>query len=272
MCPTGLERVKSIEEINQQIQYISNKTSNYLLIHHGLDYLIKINYLTEQRLEQDSPLTGYLQYILLEVVLKHEYIQCGPINNNHRRKIPRADLVSLRSTTQGKLKTKSISPLSSLAKHQKLSSKLTTTNESSISKKTSSITPVEKNFDVIEFTFDNRILINDNQENEFMTHISIVANKDYPTLLDIFVHANVLKILAQHFARNYPSIQSYDECLTSSSSNTNIFDKINFFHFSPLVSTSSSSTNSSNNMTMLYYVLITFLIFLHLPNYACAML
>jgi hypothetical protein len=33
-------------------------------------------YLTEQRLEQDRPLTGYLQYILSEVVLKHEYIQC----------------------------------------------------------------------------------------------------------------------------------------------------------------------------------------------------
>ena len=32
-------------------------------------------YLTEQRFEQDSPLTGYLQYILSEVVLKHEYIQ-----------------------------------------------------------------------------------------------------------------------------------------------------------------------------------------------------
>jgi len=61
----------------------------------------------------------------------------GPINNNHRRKIPRADLVSLRSTIQRKLTTKSISSLSNLAKHQKLSSKWTTTNESSISKKTS---------------------------------------------------------------------------------------------------------------------------------------
>ncbi|CAF3262869.1 unnamed protein product, partial [Rotaria sp. Silwood2] len=111
-------------------------------------------------------------------------------------------------------------------------------------------------------------------ENELIAHKSIVANKDYPTLLDTFVHANGLKILAQHFARNYPSIQSYDECLTSSSSpNTNIFDKINFFDFSSLVSTpSSSSTNSSNNMTMPYYVFITFSIFLRLPNYARAML
>ncbi|CAF4326501.1 unnamed protein product, partial [Rotaria sordida] len=109
-------------------------------------------------------------------------------------------------------------------------------------------------------------------EHELTTHKSIVANKDYPTLLDTFVHANGLKILAQHFARNYPSIQSYDECL-SSSSNTNIFDKINFFDFSSLVSTSSSSsTNSSNNMTMPYYVFITFSIFLRLPNYARAML
>ncbi|CAF4340388.1 unnamed protein product, partial [Rotaria sordida] len=34
-----------------------------------------LDYLTEQRLEQDSPLTGYLQYILSEVVLKHDYTQ-----------------------------------------------------------------------------------------------------------------------------------------------------------------------------------------------------
>ena len=59
--------------------------------------------------------------------------------------------------------------------------------------------------DVIKFTFDNRMLINDNQENELITHISIIANKDYPTLLDIVVYANGLKILAQHFACNYPS-------------------------------------------------------------------
>ncbi|CAF1366021.1 unnamed protein product, partial [Rotaria sordida] len=444
--------IKSIEELNQQIQYIINKTSNYLLIYHALDYLIKISkysnvqiwfsktiiasniwkyllyifnnpnissfiqspsilltqlitllrslsiqcptnqinmslissylaYLTEQRLEQDLPLQGYLQYILSEVVLKHEYIQClintrdypinireyyslfqrnslyhkliqdcsismnigqlieklfgfnylqaniwtatnyiknksylikassEPINNNHRRKIPRAELVSLRSTIQGKLTTKSISSLTSLTKHPKLSLK-STTNESSISKKPSSISPIENvhfilhingqqrqcilpkttrlsdlllsfdcrslntyEVDVIEFTFDNHILINDGQENELITHKSIVANKDYPTLLDTFVHANGLKILAQHFARNYPSIQSYDECLTtsSSSSNTNIFDKIIFFDFSSLVSTS-SSTNSSNNMTMPYYVFITISIFLRLPNYARAML
>ncbi|CAF1018122.1 unnamed protein product [Rotaria sordida] len=147
-----------------------------------------LDYLTEQRLEQDSPLTGYLQYILSEVVLKHEYTQCNLLLSFDCRSLNTDEV------------------------------------------------------DVIEFTFDNRVLINDNQENEFITHISIVANKDYPSLLDIFVHANGLKILVQHFARNYPSIQSYDECLTSSSSssNTNIFDKINFFDFSSLVSTSSS--------------------------------
>ncbi|CAF4235702.1 unnamed protein product [Rotaria sordida] len=234
-------------------------------------------YLTEQRLEQDRPLTGYLQYILSEVVLKHEYIQClintrdypinireyytlfqrnslyhkliqdcsismnigqlieklfgfnylqaniwtatnyiknksylikassEPINNNHRRKIPRAELVSLRSTIQSKLTTKSISSLTNLTKHQKLlssssSKSTTTTNESSISKKPPLISPVENvhfilhingqkrqcilpkttrlsdlllsfdcrllntyEVDVIEFTFDNHILINDGQ-------------------------------------------------------------------------------------------------------------
>ncbi|CAF3352613.1 unnamed protein product, partial [Rotaria sp. Silwood2] len=333
--------IKSIEELNQQIQYISNNTSNQLLIYHALDYLITISkysnvqiwfsktiiasniwkylldlfnnpnilsfiqspsilltqlitllrnlsiqcptnqinmslissylaYLTEQRLEQDRPLQGYLQYILSEVVLKHEYIQClintrdypinireyssfrrnslyhkliqdcqismnigqlieklfgfnylqaniwtatnyiknksylikassEPINNNHRRKISRAELVSLRSTIQGKLTTKSISSLTNLTKHPKLSLK-STTNESSISKKPSSISPIENvhfilhingqqrqcilpkttrlsdlllsfdcrslntyEVDVIEFTFNNHILINDGQ-------------------------------------------------------------------------------------------------------------
>ncbi|CAF2055249.1 unnamed protein product [Rotaria magnacalcarata] len=441
--------IKSIEELNQQIQLISNKTSNQLLIYHALDYLITISkysnvqtwfsqtriasdiwknlldifnssnissfiqspsilltqlitllrnlsmqcptnqtnmslissylaYLTERRLEQDRPLTGYLQYILSEVVLKYEYIQClintrdypinireyssfprnslyhkliqdcsismnvgqlieklfgfnylqaniwtatnyiknksylikassEPITSNHRRKIPRAELLSLRSTITGKLTTKSIGSLSTLAKHQKLISK-STTNELSIPKKTSSLSLVENvhfmlhvngqkkqcilpkttrlsdlllsfdcrslntyEVDVIEFSFDNHVLTNDSQENDLITHKLIVENKDYPTLLDTFVHANGLKILAQHFARNYPSIQSYDECLTSSSApNTNIFDKVNFFDFSSLVST--SSTNNSNNMTMPYYVFITFSIFLRLPNYARAML
>lgn len=100
-------------------------------------------------------------------------------------------------------------------------------------------------------------------------HRSLVGNRDYPTLLDTFVHANGLKILAQHFARNYPSIQSYDECFTSSSSSppgSNVFDRINFFDLSSLVS------SSSNTMTMPYYVFITFSIFLRLPNYARAML
>jgi hypothetical protein len=220
-------------------------------------------YLTEQRLEQDRPLTGYLQYILSEVVLKHEYIQClintrdypintqeystfqrnslyhrliqdcpismnigqlieklfgfnylqaniwttanyiknksflikassEPINSNHRRKIPRAELVSLRSTITGKLTTKSISSLASLAKHHKSSSSTT--------KKSSSTSPVENvhfilhvngqkrtcilpktirlsdlllsfdcrslhtyEVDVIEMTFENHIMVNDGQ-------------------------------------------------------------------------------------------------------------
>ncbi|CAF1058543.1 unnamed protein product [Adineta ricciae] len=344
-------------------------------------------YLTEQRLEQDRPLTGYLQYILSEVVLKHEYIQClinthdypintkeysafqrnslyhrliqdcpismnigqliekffgfnylqaniwtatnyiknkshlikassEPISTSHRRKIPRAELASLRSNLTGKLSTKSISSLANLAKQHKSSSK-SVTNESTTSKKPSSSSstssssssiPVENihfilhingekkqcilpkttrlsdlllsfdcrslniyEVDVIEMTFDNHIELNDTQENDLITPRSIVANKDYPTLLDTFVHANGLKILAQHFARNYPSIQSFDECITSSTSTANVFDKINFFDFSSLVSTSSSS-NSSNNMTMPYYVFITFSIFLRLPNYARAML
>ncbi|CAF4966088.1 unnamed protein product, partial [Rotaria sp. Silwood1] len=110
-------------------------------------------------------------------------------------------------------------------------------------------------------------------ENELITHKSIVANKDYPRLLYRFVHGNGLKILPENFARNYPLIESYDQCLTrsSSSSNRNIFDKKNFFDFSSLVSTS-SSTNSSNNMTIPYYLFITFSIFLRLPNYARPML
>ncbi|CAF1555178.1 unnamed protein product, partial [Rotaria sp. Silwood1] len=52
------------------------------------------------------------------------------IKNNHRRKIPQADLASLGLTIQEELITKLISS----------SSNSTTTNESSISKKTSSIT------------------------------------------------------------------------------------------------------------------------------------
>ncbi|CAF3703991.1 unnamed protein product [Adineta steineri] len=349
-------------------------------------------YLTEQRLEHDQPLTGFLQYILSEVVLKHEYIQClintrdypihtkeystfqrnslyhrliqdcpismnigqlieklfgfnylqaniwtamnyiknksflikassEPINSNHRRKILRAELVSLRSTIGGKLTTKSISSLANLAKHyhKSSSSSKSTNNESSSSSSSttkkssssSSSSPVENvhfilhvngqkkqcilpkttrlsdlllsfdcrslntyEVDVLEMTFDNHIILNDGQEKDLITQKSIVSNKDYPTLLDTFVHANGLKILAQHFARNYPSIQSYDECITSSSassSTANVFDKINFFDFSSLVS-SSSSSNTSANMTMPYYVFITFSIFLRLPNYARAML
>ncbi|CAF4283489.1 unnamed protein product, partial [Adineta steineri] len=305
-------------------------------------------YLTEQRLEHDQPLTGFLQYILSEVVLKHEYIQClintrdypihtkeystfqrnslyhrliqdcpismnigqlieklfgfnylqaniwtatnyiknksflikassEPINSNHRRKILRAELVSLRSTIGGKLTTKSISSLANLAKHyhKSSSSSKSTNNESSSSSSSttkkssssSSSSPVENvhfilhvngqkkqcilpkttrlsdlllsfdcrslntyEVDVLEMTFDNHIILNDGQEKDLITQKSIVSNKDYPTLLDTFVHANGLKILAQHFARNYPSIQSYDECITSSSassSTANVFDKIN---------------------------------------------
>ena len=438
--------IKSVEDLNQQIDLISTNKSDHSLIYHALDYFISISkysnvqiwfaetsfasdiwkkllqlfinqnlssliqspsilltqlitllrnlsiqcptnqtnmslissylaYLTEQRLEEDRPLTGYLQYILSEVVLKHEYIQClintrdypintkdystfrrnsiyhkliqdcpismnigqlieklfgfnylqaniwttanyikhksylikassEPVNNNHRRKIPRSELVSLRSNITGKLTTKSISSLANLTKHQKSSSSSSksTSSESSTTKKSSSLTPIENvhfilhingekrqcilpktirlsdlllsfdcrslniyEVDVMEFTFDNHIIINDTQENDLITQKSIIANKDYPTLLDTFVHANGLKILAQHFARNYPAIQSYDECLTSSLSTTNIFDKINFFDFSSLVST-------SNHLTMPYYVFITFSIFLRLPNYARAML
>jgi hypothetical protein len=231
-------------------------------------------YLTEQRLEQDRPLTGYLQYILSEVVLKHEYIQClintrdypinaqeystfqrnslyhrliqdcsismnigqlieklfgfnylqaniwttanyiknksflikassEPINSNHRRKIPRAEFVSLRSTITGKLTTKSISSLASLAKHHKSSSSKSTSSESSTTKKSSSTSSVENvhfilhvngqkrtcilpktvrlsdlllsfdcrslntyEVDVIEMTFDNHIMVNDGQVSE----------------------------------------------------------------------------------------------------------
>ncbi|CAF1493093.1 unnamed protein product [Rotaria sp. Silwood1] len=49
-----------------------------------------------------------------------------------------------------------------------------------------------------------------------------VANKGDPTRLGIFVRANGLKILAKHFARYDPSIQSYDERLTSSPSTTTV--------------------------------------------------
>jgi hypothetical protein len=229
-------------------------------------------YLTEQRLEQDRPLTGYLQYILSEVVLKHEYIQClintrdypintreyssfqrnsfyhrliqdcsismnigqlieklfgfnylqaniwttanyiknksylikassEPVHSNHRRKIPRSDLVSLRSTITGKLTTKSISSLTGLTKHHKSSSSSkSTSSESSTTKKRSSSIPVENvhfilhvngqkrqcvlpktirlsdlllsfdcrslntyEVDVMELTFDNHIIINESQ-------------------------------------------------------------------------------------------------------------
>jgi hypothetical protein len=165
-----------------------------------------------------------------------------PVNTNHRRKIPRAELASLRSTITGKLTTKSISALTCLTKHHKSSSSSkSTSSESSTTRKSSSSIPVENvhfilhvngqkkqcvlpktirlsdlllsfdcrslntyEVDVMELTFDNHIIINESQENELITQKSIVANKDYPTLLDTFVHANGLKILAQHFARNYP--------------------------------------------------------------------
>ena len=362
---------------NLSIQCPTNQTNMTLIS----SYLA---HLTEKRLTEDRPLTGYLQYILSEVVLKHEYIQClintrdypiltkdyssfernslyhrliedcpismnigqlieklfgynylqaniwtaanyiknksylikassEPVHSGHRRKPPRAELLSLRSTITGKLTTKSISSLTSLTKAHKSSK--STTNESSTTKKSSSSSsssssassiPAENvhfilhvngqkrqcvlpkttrlsdlllsfdcrslnsyEVDVMELTFENHVIGNDSQENDLITPKSIVANKDYPTLLDTFVHANGLKILAQHFARNYPSIQSYDECVTSSTSVSNVFDKINFFDFSSLVFTSS---NPSNNLTMPYYVFITFSIFLRLPNYARAML
>jgi hypothetical protein len=123
-----------------------------------------------------------------------------PINSNHRRKIPRAELVSLRSTITGKLTTKSISSLASLAKHHKSSSSKSTSSESSTTKKSSSTSPVENvhfilhvngqkrtcilpktirlsdlllsfdcrslntyEVDVIEMTFENHIMVNDGQ-------------------------------------------------------------------------------------------------------------
>ncbi|CAF4638124.1 unnamed protein product, partial [Rotaria sp. Silwood2] len=123
--------------------------------------------------------------------------------------------ISLRLTIQEESITKLISSSSNSTEHQKSSSNSTTTNESSISKKTSSITSVEN----VQF-----------------------ANKDYPTLLDTHVHTNSIKFLHNILLVIYPSIQSYNERLTSlSSSNTNIVDKIKFFDFSSLVSTSSSS-------------------------------
>jgi hypothetical protein len=234
-------------------------------------------FLTEQRLEEDRPLTGYLQYILSEVVLKHEYIQClintrdypinqqyntrehlsfqknsfyhrliqdcsislnigqlieklfgfnylqaniwtaanyiknksylikassEPVNSNHRRKIPRSELLSLRSNMTGKLTTKSSSSLLGLSKHHKSSSSSSksTSSESSTTKKTSSSSGIENvhfilhvngqkrqcvlpktirlsdlllsfdcrslnthEVDVMEISFDNHISINDGQ-------------------------------------------------------------------------------------------------------------
>ena len=227
-------------------------------------------YLTEQRLEQDRPLAGYLQYILSEVVLKREYIRClintsdypintheyssfqrnslyhkliedcsvsmnigqliekvfgfnylqaniwtaanyiknksylvkassEPTNNNQRKKVPRTEFVSLRSTITGKSGTKSTGSLSNFTKHQRLLSK-TTTNESTTSKKDPSLSPLENvhfilringvkrqcilpkttrlselllsfdcrlintyEVDIIELTFDNHIQLNDIQ-------------------------------------------------------------------------------------------------------------
>lgn len=336
--------IKSIEQLNEQIDLITKENYNENLIYHALDYLISISkysnvqiwfsqttiasniwkkllnlfvnknlssiiqspsilliqlitllrnlsiqcptnqlnmtlissylaYLTEQRLTEDRPLTGYLQYILSEVVLKHEYIQClintrdypinikeyssfqrnslyqrliedcpismnigqlieklfgfnylqaniwtasnyiknksslikassEPANNNHRRKISRAEFVSQRSTVTGKLSTKSINSLTNLTKHHKSSSSSTksTSSDSSTIKKTSASIPVENvhfilhingqkkqcilsktvrlsdlllsfhcraldtyEVDVMELTFDNHIIINESQ-------------------------------------------------------------------------------------------------------------
>ncbi|CAF4286291.1 unnamed protein product [Rotaria sp. Silwood2] len=114
------------------------------------------------------------------------------INSNQRRKIPQADLVSLRLTIQEESITKLISS----------SSNSTATNESSISKKTSSITSVENV--------------------QFILHI----NEQKKTRVD----------------------------------------KIKFFDFSSLVSTSSSSlTKYPKNMTIPNYLYITVI---RLPNYA----
>jgi hypothetical protein len=79
-----------------------------------------------------------------------------PVNNNHRRKIPRAELLSLRSNITGKLTTKSISSLANLTKHHKSSSSSSksTSSESSTTKKSSSSSPTENvHFDLVIYYY-----------------------------------------------------------------------------------------------------------------------
>ncbi|CAF3390166.1 unnamed protein product [Rotaria sp. Silwood2] len=79
------------------------------------------------------------------------------INSNQRRKIPQADLVSLRLTIQEESITKLISS----------SSNSTATNESSISKKTSSITSVEN----VQFILH----INEQKKTSFTFNLSSIT-------------------------------------------------------------------------------------------------
>ncbi|CAF1088675.1 unnamed protein product [Rotaria sordida] len=58
--------LKSIEELNQQIQYIINKTSNYLLIYHGFYYLRKIiKYSNENKLITHKSIVENKDYPIL---------------------------------------------------------------------------------------------------------------------------------------------------------------------------------------------------------------
>ncbi|CAF3919736.1 unnamed protein product [Rotaria sp. Silwood1] len=73
------------------------------------------------------------------------------------------------------------------------------------------------------YTYDQQMFIEQTSHPyQILISTIYVANKGDPTRLGIFVRANGLKILAKHFARYDPSIQSYDERLTSSPSTTTV--------------------------------------------------
>ncbi|CAF1252689.1 unnamed protein product, partial [Didymodactylos carnosus] len=142
----------------------------------------------------------------------------------------------------------------------------------------------EYSADVLRFCFHNHFLpdysttiingdkkiiqIEENEQKEKkkddQQHL-LSSDKDYSTLLDIFISHDGLKILAQHFSAHYPIIQCFDDGLNMS------FDKIDFFDFSSLLTSSSTPANISC-ADMPHYVFITFSIFLRLPNYAKEML
>ncbi|CAF0950186.1 unnamed protein product [Rotaria sordida] len=158
--------LKSIEELNQQIQYIINKTSNYLLIYHGLDYLIKISkYSNVQIWFSKTIIASNIWKYLLDI-----------FNNPNISSFIQSPSILL---------TQLITLLTNLSIQSYLTEQHLEQDR-----------PLR--VDVIEFTFDNHILINDGQENKLITHKSIVENKDYPILLDRFVHANdVIHIVTQ---------------------------------------------------------------------------